>query len=231
MKPYNYPDLIEQMGQGGCAICALVERDTTRYLDSLMYEYVNTPETHAKMRAARGFCAPHSAQLVAFGAQVLGIAILQAAVLDELLQRAAQPLKTNGLVAWFNQGNGQVLAERLDPALACPACQNLQKAESLHLRTLVDYVTEPELWNAYTHSSGLCLPHMIAALRLAPDITAELLLRVQRERWEALKAELDLLAQKYDINQAGQEIGAEGDSWRRSLELLAGQPTVFGLRR
>jgi hypothetical protein len=231
MKPYNYHDLIEQMGQGGCAICQLVERDTTRYLDSLMYEYVNTPETHAKMRAARGFCAAHSGQLIAFGAQVLGITILQAAVLDELLQVAAQPLKVNGLVAWINQGNGKVMAERLEATAPCPACQNLQKAEMLHLRTLVDYLTEAALWEAYEHSSGLCLPHLMAALRLAPDIQAELLLRVQRAHWAALKAELDLLAVKYDINQAGQEIGAEGDSWRRSLELLAGRSTNFGMRR
>src|SRR6266542_1987149 len=86
--PMNYHSLVETFATSGCVVCNLVERDVNRFLDSHLYEYVNTPETHAAIRASRGLCATHAGHLVEFGASVLGITILHAAVMDELLKTA-----------------------------------------------------------------------------------------------------------------------------------------------
>ena len=85
MKPLNYYDFLQYFAQPGCLVCNLIERDVHRYLDSLMYEYVNAPMTHEAMRASRGLCGQHSSQLVDYGASVLGISILESAILDEIL--------------------------------------------------------------------------------------------------------------------------------------------------
>ena len=86
MKPLNYYDFLQYFAQPGCLVCNLVERDVAKYLDSLMYEYVNAPITHEAMRASRGLCAQHNSQLADYGASVLGISILQSVILDEVLK-------------------------------------------------------------------------------------------------------------------------------------------------
>ena len=86
--PLNYYDFLETFPKAGCAICTLCEKDVARYIDAHLYEYANTPPTHAAFRASRGLCAVHSAQMVEYGASVLGIAILEA------LRSGATPVVT-----------------------------------------------------------------------------------------------------------------------------------------
>lgn len=221
MKPFNYYDLIETFTQSGCAVCRLCERDVNRYIDSHLYEYVNTPDTHAAMRASRGFCATHSAQLVEYGASVLGIAILQAAILDELLKitTKAAPQKRSRLLS----RSTNALSDSLEPERTCLVCESLVHAEKLHLRALADHVHETALQEAYRASEGLCLPHFRALLHMTTDPTRQsILLSIQTDHWRKLKAELETFADKYDINHPDQTMGAEGDSWRRALSLVYG---------
>jgi hypothetical protein len=78
----------------------------------------------------------------------------------------------------------------------------------------------------------LCLPHFRLALRAAPGAAhVEALLMMQTAIWGNLKGELDEFARKYDFNHADEDMGAEGDSWRRALGFVAGAARVFGLRR
>lgn len=229
LKPFNYYDLIESFTEAGCPICRLSERDARRFLDSHLYEYVNTPDTHAAMRAGRGLCAEHSGQLVEYGASVLGIAILHAAVIDELLKiTAGSPLKNS----WGRRGNGAALADKLEPVGSCMACDALERAEQQHVSALARHIDESALSDAYRSSAGLCLPHFRAVLRAAPDSArAEKIASLQTDIWRSLKAELDTFADKYDSNHAENVMGAEGDSWRRATRLVAGLRSVFGLRR
>lgn len=220
-KPFNYYDLIETFAQPGCAICNLCQRDVHRYIDSHLYEYVNTPDTHTAMRASRGFCAFHSAQLVEYGASVLGIAILQAAILDELLQITVQAA-SHKRSRLLNRSVDN-LSDRLEPERSCLACEALRRAEKLHLRALADHIHEAPLQEAYRASEGLCLPHFRALLRATADSTQQaIMLSIQTDLWRKLKRELESFAHKYDINHADEAMGAEGDSWRRALSLVFG---------
>jgi hypothetical protein len=229
--PFNYYDLIETFPQPGCAICNRVQHDARRYLDSLLYEYVIEPETNAAFRSARGLCAQHSSQLVEFAASVLGIAILQSTVLDELLKLVDAPRPAGSAFARLRSAAiGSTLAARLEPTAPCPACANMRTMEAGHVRALAEHIDDPRLQEAYRQSEGLCVPHFRDVLRAAPgDKQAHLLLSIQLTHWQRLKAELDMFADKYDFNRAGEVMGDERDSWRRALRLLAGDAAVFGL--
>lgn len=233
MKPFNYYDLVEGFRERtGCAVCNLVERDVARFLDSHLYEYVNTRETHALFRASRGLCAIHSAQLSDYGASVLGIAILHAGVLDEVLNIVAGGQATAGR-SWARlRGSktaaGQALADKLEAIGPCMACEALERAQGMHIETLTAYLGEDELQTAYRESQGLCLPHFGLALRVAKLPILETLVEIQTGHWQRLKAELDTFSDKYDINHADEAMGSEGDSWRRATRLVGGEGSIFG---
>ncbi|MBI1276809.1 MAG: hypothetical protein GC179_01640 [Anaerolineaceae bacterium] len=230
--PMNFHRLIEAFPEPGCVVCNLTERDVNRFLDSHLYEYVNTPETHANIRASRGLCATHSGHLVEFGASVLGITILHAVIMDELLKTAAEPNRATSTFGRLIGSNGNSLANRLEPTGECMACQALERAESQHVNSIAEHINEQEMYDAYAASNGLCLPHFRRALRAAPNgKTADVLTKLQLPKWRALKAELDMLADKYDVNHNDEAVGAEADSWRRALIMVSGNRDVFGVRR
>jgi len=227
----NYHRLIEAFAAQGCAICNLTERDVNRFLDSHLYEYVNTPETHADIRASRGLCATHAGHLVEFGASVLGITILHAAIMDELLKTAESSRGGSSFGRLFGSGSTN-LANRLEPTGECMACQAMERAESQHITSVAEHINEQEMHDAFAASDGLCLPHFRQVLRAVPDSRrADMLTQLQLPKWRALKAELDMLADKYDVNHADEAVGAEADSWRRALIMVSGNRDVFGVRR
>lgn len=230
--PLNYYDLVETFPAGGCVVCTLVQRDVHRFLDSHLYEYVNTPETHAKMRSSRGLCATHSANLVEFGASVLGITILHAAILDELVKTSAEPNRASAAFGRLRGNSGSTLANKLEADSQCMACAALERAEGQHTHTIAEYISDEKLNEAYAASDGLCLPHFRQVLRFAPDSQrAEMLTNLQLPKWKALRAELDMLSDKYDANHNDEAVGEEADSWRRALSLVSGSKDVFGVRR
>jgi hypothetical protein len=233
MKPFNYFDLIEQFPLGGCVVCRLTARDVERYIDSHLYEYVNTPDTHAMMRASRGLCAEHSAHLVEYGASVLGIAILHSAIVDELLKITEGSPVTSSAFARLRGGkSASSLADKLEPERSCSACDILNRSEGMHVQSLVDHLDDARLEEAYRASEGICLPHFRTALRVSSNTAnLERLISIQVDLWSRLKGQLDDFARKYDINHANEVMGVEGDSWRRAIGLVAGQGDIFGLRR
>ncbi len=229
--PMNFHRLIESFPEPGCVVCNLTERDVNRFLDSHLYEYVNTPETHAAIRASRGLCATHSGHLVEFGASVLGITILHAVIMDELL-KTTESGRTASAFERLRGSSGSSLANRLEPTGECMACQALERAESQHVNSIADHINEKEMVDAYAASNGLCLPHFRQVLRAAPNSkTADILTKIQLPKWRALKAELDMLSDKYDVNHNDEAVGAEADSWRRALIMVSGNRDVFGVRR
>lgn len=230
--PLNYYDFLETFPQPGCAVCTLCERDVSRFIDAHLYEYVNTPQTHATFRASRGLCAVHSAQMIEYGASVLGIAILHSHILDEVLKIAGGKSASGSGLARFFGANGNSLADKLEPTTECIACDVLEHSEKAHVRALAEHISDNRLQAAYRTSEGLCLPHFREALRAASSSRdSELLISIQTTIWQRLKAELDRFADKYDINHADEAMGSEGDSWRRAVRLVAGQGTIMGLRR
>lgn len=220
--PLGYFDLLETLPLPGCAVCRLLERDDGRFLDTLLYEHPVDPTSQNDFRASRGLCHDHAWRLPGYN-NALAVGILYNAVLDELLQISEQtpPGRSGG--AFRRSGAGDALAAALDARKPCPACVAREQAEDRYLLVLGENVTDERLWSAWQESSGLCLPHFRGALRHAPDAdSARRLAETQRERWTALKGEVEMLLHKLDAHYH-QSIGAESTSWLRALAQVAGE--------
>jgi hypothetical protein len=232
-QPLSYLDLIETFPRPGCAVCNLVLRDADRFLDGLLYESVNLPETHQAFRAARGLCNTHSWQLLRYTGYSLGISILYRAVLDEvltLLDQASDPQP--GLARLWGGGaaaDASKLADHLEPSAPCLACKVMGDAEQRYLKMLGQHLDQP-LEAAYRASDGLCLPHFRQALRQtrAPEQFRSLI-ALQRAIWSKLKADLEEFADKTDYRRAHEPMGAERDSWQRAVGRMAGEKGVFSV--
>lgn len=226
----HYADLIEAMAQPHCPVCRLVQRDVARYINSLLYEYVNDYDTNAGFRAGRGLCGTHSWQMHETRGSALGVAILFHAALDEVL-RVDLDNTSRG-----NGGLGGLLGRSktpkdLDPTGPCMVCAYQRRAERLHIELLADHIAASDLAEAFAASDGLCLPHFQGTLeRMGNRSGRTEFVRVQREIWLNLREELELFIRKNDVNYQGEGFGPEGDSWRRAIRLLAGEDGVFGLR-
>jgi hypothetical protein len=237
VTPLAYFDLVETFPKPGCAVCNLVLRDVDHFLDSLLYERVNEPDSHRAFRARRGLCNEHAWQLIRYKGGALGIAILYNATLDEVLKVVEQvpmamPTAPSGIGRFLNSSTdsaGLSLAERLEPTLPCPACELRNGSERGYVRVLSEYIEDTRLQEAYRASDGLCLPHFRQVLRLLK--TAErfrLLVSVQSAIWRKLKADLNEFMEKNDHRRAHEAMGAEGDSWQRAARRMAGEKGVFG---
>lgn len=233
MKPLSYHALLEALPEPGCAICRLLLRDVERFLDSLLYERVTSPETQAAFRAGRGLCNAHGWGLVDKG-NALGVATLYAAVMDDLLQVVEQASGEMGGKAGLGRllgagGQGAALAEALEPAGPCLACELRVGAEARYVRTFSQHLGEADFQVAYRASAGLCLAHFRAVLSQTRDpARLEALVSIQADKWARLKADLEEYRRKSDYRRSGEAMGAEGDSWRRAIRATSGEPGALG---
>lgn len=233
--PFSYYELIETFPRPGCAVCALLRDKIDHYLDHLLYERVTRPSTHEVFRAAKGLCAMHGNLLLQAKGSALGIAILYRTVLKtglSALYDARRNLKT-GLgrlleSASGNTGSGSTLA----PAHRCPACQQMLELEGLLLKTLADFTRDESLMVAYEQSDGLCLPHVQLLMKsVPPNAERDRLIEIQSHHWLRLLEELELFIEKHDYRRSDESIGHERTSWQRAVQLVSGDPVVFGVRR
>lgn len=236
LTSFSYFDLVESFPKRGCVVCNLLLRDVERLLDSILYEYVNDPETQKTFRASRGLCNQHGWQMAKFG-NVLSIAVLYEASVDEVLsilhQTAPDGNLQHGLARLLvPQDSNAALVEALEPARPCIVCKMESASEAQYIRILSEHLADDKLQGAYRASDGLCLEHFKQALRQTHDVKrSQLLVEIQTNIWDRLRDELREFMRKYDYKHADEKMGAEGDSWRRAVARLGGEEGVFGVRR
>lgn len=214
--PLGYYDLLEAFAQPGCALCRLLEHDVDRFLDNLLYEYPTDPTTQNAFRASRGLCHEHSWQLTRYNS-ALAVAVLYNAALDELLNISEKTPPEKG-----RRGKSSPLADALEPTKPCPACVVRSDSEKRYLNVIGEYIAGDRLRDAFAKSDGLCLPHFREALSTSTPDSARTLTAIQREKWAALKGEVETFLHKMDAHYH-QEIGTEATSWLRALARLAGE--------
>ncbi|MBN1201877.1 MAG: hypothetical protein JXJ20_08495 [Anaerolineae bacterium] len=206
--------LFEAFELPGCPVCRLTQDSVHHYLDGLIYEYVNEPDTHIAVRAARGFCPTHAWHIRDhINASALGIAVLYEGMIRTLLRELGEG------------GRRQVTraASTFKPQGPCPACEHQAHVEDHLLRNLLDHLDQQEFTGAFSRSAGLCLPHLRAALDTPGDADAKArLLDIQRDIWTELQQDLAEFIRKRDYRFANEVMGREGDSPRRAIEQMAG---------
>lgn len=236
LTSFSYFDLIESFPKRGCVVCNLLLRDVDRLLDSILYEYVNDPETQKTFRASRGLCNEHGRQMAKLD-NVLGIAVLYEAAVDEVLSILDHTVPDgnvqHGLARLlFPQDSNAALVEALEPTQPCIACKMVSASEAQYISILSEHIADEKMQEAYRTSDGLCLEHFRQALRQTHNLErSRLLVEIQRKIWDDLRGELREFMRKYDFKHADEKMGTEGDSWRRAIARLGGEAGVFGVRR
>jgi hypothetical protein len=227
--------LLDACREQGCPVCRLEQQGVERYLDSQLYENVNSPKWRDHLRLSLGFCHEHAALAVdkRLG-DPLGFSILYRDVINSVLHGWNEDRKLarspRGWTSMLRQVPEQVRArvERMlfaiTPRKSCPVCEHRDEMIRNTLRVLVEALKTPEMVSALQASEGLCLPHLRLALgHIRDQSVCETLLTIQRSKLEAVKAELDEFIRKNDYRYAGEGFGKEGDAWLRAIGMVVGK--------
>ncbi|NWF54903.1 MAG: hypothetical protein HXY45_08940 [Syntrophaceae bacterium] len=234
-KYISYFDLRDALSQPGCPVCSLAERNSFRFLDALLYERVNDVGTRDGLRKSLGFCNWHAWKCLEVPNAPLGLGIIHHDLLGEILHRLSRlrvPLPIPSFSfrrIWGRRKAKRPLLDRLlTPSDSCPACRSVRFFEQMYLEILLDYIDEEDFGGHFSRSAGVCFPHLTIAIGKYPGHrNLELLIKSQKKKWESLRAELAEFIRKNDYKYSHEPRGAESDSWKRSLEMLAGKREVF----
>jgi hypothetical protein len=229
-KPNTYHELLGTLKQPGCAICRSVDGAVRQRIDAFLYEQITIIERRTEIREARGFCSAHGTLLNGVG-YMLGNAILQQDVLNDVLREISkhEDAKKRSIKSFtqglFNRAGAVVNA--IKPKRECVLCEYERDREAMYLRTLINYLYEAEMREAFAASGGLCLPHFRVALGLNEVKNENLpaLIETETEILSKLKTELDEFLHKsnasFGFTQA--DMGSEADAPLRALKLVSGR--------
>ncbi|MBI4277994.1 MAG: hypothetical protein HY660_06020 [Armatimonadetes bacterium] len=232
-RDVQYVQLCEALTLDGCPICAFALMSVYRYLDHFLYEFVNDPWVRAELVESRGFCTMHSAQLLGFR-DPTGVAIVYGHMLQEFREAlrdacrrypAGLPAKT----PWRRTRAGGELRRTLEqwrtPRVLCPACQIQRNTEDSYMSRLLRGLAYEDFLTSYRASSGICVPHLLQALRrcTVPEQVTRLL-DAEEATLEALQWELSELVRKVSYEFQHEPRGHEQTSWQRVIEKLYGRP-------
>jgi len=221
-KDTRYLDLIDACGEPGCPICHMSLKMARRYVDSILYEYVNDPGVRDEIRKSRGYCNEHAWWMTEVHGAGLGVAILQRDIVQTVLELTET--LPNGRSA---RSSAQELLKRLQPTAECPVCAHRRTMEDIALDTLLRHIGDQELAAALAGSAGLCLPHFSRALELVDDAEAlKQLVALQQHMLAELRDDLAEFIRKNDYRFREEGFGKEGDSWRRAIGIVSGERGV-----
>jgi len=204
-----------------CALCELESRSVRRYLENLLYEHVNDVGVRGDLVGSRGYCHRH-AHLLLECADGLGTAILyedQAKLFLEFL---------NGLRGLSCNELRKAVSETWNRDALCPACMIRAQSRDRYLGTLLDWLDDLPMQEAIADSPGLCVPHLLRALRTCHDAKCrEYLIATHVAKFTDLLNDLHEFMRKHDYRLSKGGFGKEADSWRRVVTMLVGMKDVF----
>jgi len=233
-KFVGYFRLVEACALAGCPVCRSLEEDGRRYLEALIYEQVNDPDTRRRLRASWGFCNWHTWMLLEVPNASSGAAIIYEDLIQAFLHRVwrlrdrARVFQGRSFARLFRHRDSTVV-ELQRRRNACPVCAWCAQAETSYLVTLLQFIDDPQFARAYAKSEGICAPHLLAAAGLGGGShgLANLLDRTAA-KWEELRKDVDRFVSKHDYRNRAPFTEAEASSPWRALETLGGRRGVWG---
>jgi hypothetical protein len=204
-KHLPYFKFVKSLSKEGCPVCSQTRASMDDWFENLMYESANDRPLRRRFDAENGLCARHAHRLCEAN-DGLGAAI----VYRNLLEAA---------VASLDRGEAPPLN-----AGKCVACDHEENADARHLGLVADFLGEEDMKTALSASSGLCMPHVAAVLRLRRDPPAWFL-ELHRTRCAEL---LEILVRYIDSQKLSTEarkaaLSFEDEmAWKRLAPLLAG---------
>jgi hypothetical protein len=238
MKALSYYDLIEACAQPGCPVCRLLEADSVRFFDALLYERFTDPGIQTALIDSRGLCSIHGAQLMEENRGAFAIAFLNEVLVSALidaLDSVASPQSAQSRLTrllGFPLDAAARTAQALSSEKPCMACEALHQNEARYLDVLAEALGEVGVLQRYGESDGLCLPHFRQLVANVDDPAAlEQLIAAQRAIWRRLEDALEAFIARHDAGADDQVLtDIEAASWRQALNQLMGRPRALGMR-
>lgn len=226
-REVGYGDLRRALQGRGCPICRAAGSAARRYIEAVLWEFVNDPGTRTRLRASHGFCRAHAGLAVRVAderAEAQGLAILYEDFLSHAGRDAAELVRGSG--SRRAGGRRRRPTRPLAPAARCPACETAERTADNCLRLLGRAGEDTRIGrSARSEGRGLCVPHLAQGLGSAEgDAAAERLLAVFERGNAEVLADLREFVRKHDHRYAHEPRGREGDSWRRGPRWMAGIP-------
>jgi hypothetical protein len=219
-KDVLYFELLDALAGRGCALCRLALKASDSYINALLHEGVIDVPIREELRNARGLCYRHAWRMAARRGSVLGTAIIYRDVMNALVKA----LEEERVAPRGWRGKKDSLDRRLAPTAGCPACRLEGDAERRAAKTLLKHMGTSEVADAFSTSSGLCVPHFQLALSHAGTGDASTLAAWQGAALRRLRDELDELIRKHDYRFRSEPITeAEADSWERAVASVVGE--------
>lgn len=193
----------------GCPVCRLMQEAGRDFLVQTLREGKAHAEVYERIRKAGGFCEGHTRSLRRLGSKTLGdrrsVARLYGWLLDDL-------------------------AVGFAPHSPCPACEFEEEYGRVSLATLRDLLHPAtdvaDLGKQFEASTGLCLPHFVAAAScIENEDSLRRLAVVQARAWEALSRDLKEYLRKHDYRFSREpKTPAEERSWVEAVAVIGGTP-------
>lgn len=231
-KSVSYQQLQTVMAEKtGCPVCHVGHEAGHFYLDNLLWESVNDPGLRTEILAALGFCESHYRQLMNFGGERLGVAIIQKAVMQEAVRHLegrptpARPSFVQRLQDRLRRGRAEEnSSEGSVPLGPCPACRHESEVEERVIQGLLTNLTD-DLDAPLQRVGGLCWSHLQRSLRLCEDEQSRaLLIEMHHRLWSQMVEDLSQFIRKLD-HRFRDEVPSEATRWsvERSIATITGE--------
>lgn len=225
--------LQEIITQQGCPICGLAQEAAYGYLDTLLWESTTDLNMHAILTASLGFCGRHSRQLLTYGGQRLGAAVVERTSLLAAIGR----LPDLAVIAdppspWYrlrqSRPKPQVQAAQvglIDSVQPCPACVREAAEEARGITVLLAHLDE--FSGPLLGAGGLCLPHFVQTTRAASAPKRAALLEIEQRAWVDLAELLEEFIRKHMAHHHDDPISDPARfSVERTIAALTGEYPV-----
>jgi len=219
-KHMVYFNLLDALKEG-CPICFLVKKGAHKFMDDFLYEGISDLATKEQIKVSRGFCNRHAWQLRAFGD---GFA--HAIVYENL---AGMVLKE---MEWVESSVSiKKIIAAIDPEKSarnvCLFCKQKKDIEARYVLEFWESFDDQEFSGYYKKSFGLCLPHLVFALKKCGNAKlSKELIAVELPKFSALSGELKEFIRKHDYRFSKEKFGVERDSWLRAIEKFIGKEGI-----
>lgn len=225
-----YYNLLDALAKPGCACCTLAIGAVNRYLEGLLYEYVNDGAVQRTWIAAHGLCPTHSEVLLNLHGSALGVAILYRVILRHLMEELQNEKEEKGALAqrlphWFGSTTEASTLAAHEP---CPACRIRDEGTTRTIEMFAYHGEDPELIAALRQSEGFCLPHLQRVKALVTGPAGRVIWQHQLDAWRNLESQLEEFIRKSDYRFRHEGLApGEGESWRNAVQATVGSRLVF----
>jgi len=230
-KHLSYFALSDALKEKGCPICFLLKKNTNKSMDAFLYEQVNDPGIRKVIRDSFGFCNRHAWQLRNIG-DGLGLSIIYEDLVGTILGQIRERNKSRGgqknFLAKLELVKDNRKSDGKKTKFACLFCKRETDVEKRYSEVLIKSFYEPEIFNFFKKSEGLCLPHLLTLLEGCTDRkTIDEIIGIESEKLEVLVQDLKEFQRKHDYRFSGEKYGKESDAWIRATEKLFGSNNIF----